>query len=281
MMLALYRWVSASPAVESDGRQANMLLDTLQAITDEKQAADSEGRGADTRQAVLDYLQREKTQLDEARQRDALGKLEQDLSGILGFGGDTGGELLERHAKPYSRALVLFFLREDCQGLLAFEHPLLDEMDINVAALLFAAATGWRSLPNELREQVGIDAVSQRMAAIAQRAADTGLTFGLPPQYHRSLRELLTPGDKGWSNKQQQAALLLARDMGWTDLVHTRVSLGKGDYQLQIDGGGAHILLDGEVRAVTTRVEVDGLLERLSSAPLSAKLDAAIRKAAS
>ena len=280
VLLALQRWSSVSPPADSDGRQTRMLLDSLQVIIDEKQAADREGRGADTRQAILDYLQRQKTRLEDPRQRDALDKLERDLTGILGFGGDTGGELLQRHAKPWPRALVLFFLRQDCQGLLEFEHPLLNEMDSIVAAMLFAAATGWRSLPNPLRLLAGIDAVSQRMASSAQQSAGTGLDLGLAPAWRRPLRDLLTPGAKGWTRKQQKMALALARGMGWKDIVHTRISLGKGDYQLQINAGGAHILLDGEVKAVTTQVEIEPLLQRLGDTVLTAKLEATVRKQA-
>jgi hypothetical protein len=274
---ALYRWVSGSPVTTGDGLQAGMLLATLEAITDEKEAADSDDRKADTRQAVLDYLSAEKARLDDERLRGALDKLDQDLRGVIGFGGDTGGDLLERHAKPYSRALILFFLRDDYSGFLEFDHPLLNDNDRIVAALLFAAATGWRSLANELRDLAGADRVSLLMAAAAQRSGDTGLDLGPAPARRRPLRELLTPGGKGWNNKQQRAALALARGLDWNDLIHTRISLGKGDYQLRIDGSGAHILLDGEVKAVTTSVDRDALLERLSTAAVPAKLEVTVR----
>jgi len=280
MLLALFRWASASPADDSDGRPASMLLATLHAIVNEKQAADDVGRVADSRQAVLGFLQQQGAQLDEPRQRDALEKLQQDLSGMLGFGGDTGGELLQHHRKPYARALILFFLREDCKGLLDYRHELLNEMDVIVAVMLFSAATGWRSLPNALRGAAGPDAISQRMAASAQQAADSGLELGPAPAYLRSLRDLLTPGDRGWNSKQQQAALALARGMDWTDIVHTRISLGKGEYQLRIDGSGAHILLDGEVKAVTITVDPPELLARLSTRPPPPKLEAAVRRLA-
>jgi len=278
---ALYRWVSGSPATAEDGLQAGMLLATLEAITDEKQVADSDGRKANTRQAVLDYLSAEKARLGDERLRGALDKLDGDLRGIIGFGGDTGGELLERHAKPYSRALILFFLRDDYSGFLEFDHPLLNDDDRIVAALLFAAATGWRSLATELRDLAGAERVSLLMAAAAQRALDTGLDLGPALARRRPLRELLTPGAKGWNNKQQQTALALARGLDWNDLIHTRISLGKGDYQLRIDAGGAHILLDGEVKAVTTSVDRDELLQRLSTAVVPAKLEAVVRHSSS
>ena len=91
------------------------------------------------------------------------------------------------------------------------------------------------------------------------------------------LRELLGAGATDWSKVQEEAALKLARGMGWRELLSTRISLGKGDYRLQVDGRGAHLLLDGEVKAVTTEVDREALLERLSKTPIPPKLDAEVR----
>ena len=65
--------------------------------------------------------------------------------------------------------------------------------------------------------------------------------------------------------------------MGWSALLRTRISLGKGDYQLQVDGRGVHLLLDGDVKAVATEIDWDGLLERLGETSIPAKLDAKVR----
>jgi hypothetical protein len=81
---------------------------------------------------------------------------------------------------------------------------------------------------------------------------------------------------KGWSNVQKEAALALARECKW-DCIQTRVSLGKGDYRLVVDGGGVHILLVGEAKAVLTEVDRNQFFTALSQTPIPDKLDRKIR----
>ena len=71
--------------------------------------------------------------------------------------------------------------------------------------------------------------------------------------------------------------LRLARGMGWQAVLKTRISLGKGDYRLQVDGRGAHLLIDGDIKAVTTEVDPDPLFEWLSKAAVPPKIEAAVR----
>lgn len=120
-------------------------------------------------------------------------------------------------------------------------------------------------------------AVAHRMAALAHRQAGFDLDLGPAPQRIAPLRELLAAVAGNWNKGQQDAALTLARGMGWRALLRTRISLGKGDYQLQVDGRGAHLLLDGDVKAVATDIDRDALLERLGKTSIPPKLDAEVR----
>jgi hypothetical protein len=120
-------------------------------------------------------------------------------------------------------------------------------------------------------------AVSHRMAAMSHRLSGSGLNFGPPPPRCIPFRELFAPGAKGWSVKQKEAALLLARECKW-DFVYTRISLGKGDYQLVIDASGAHILLPGEVRAVEMELDKKQFFKKLSEVKISRKLDEKMRE---
>ena len=45
----------------------------------------------------------------------------------------------------------------------------------------------------------------------------------------------------------------------------------------ELDGRGAHILLDGEVKAVTTEIDEDPFYELLADRPIPAKVDAKVR----
>ena len=283
---ALNRWACLDESVLERDIQGRLLLTILRALSSAKVQGDDDSSSAppDFHQTVLDCLAAEAERLadlaDDKGQSasERLGGLAGDLKGILELGAHTISELLERHPKPISRGLLLFFLRDRPDGLLELGHPGLNAMDYAVAAALFAARSGWMGMPAEVRDQPGLrEAVAHRMAALAQRQAGSDLDLGPAPARIVPLRELLGAGATDWSKVQEEAALKLARGMGWQELLSTRISLGKGDYRLQVDGRGAHLLLDGEVKAVTTEIDREALLERLSRAPIPPKLDADVR----
>ena len=225
---------------------------------------------------MLGHLESSARSLDE-RLQQALLKLAGDLKTLTGFADSTITELFERHPKPFSRVMTLFFLRETCAELLEFRHPLLTETDYLAAALLFAARDGWLGLPLELRGAPGLqEAVSHRMATMAHRIADTGIDLGTPPPRPLPLRELLTPGPRGWSKAQGEAALLLARECRW-DCIQTRISLGKGEYRLVVDAKGMHVLIAGEAKAVVTEVDRERFFVDLAHERIADKQERKVR----
>jgi len=282
LLAALLRWTSLAGPMDGQDIQGGLLLETLQGVVDAKvrwnNPPQTDCQTLNPRQAVLDVLQSQRQRLPGDKWQAALERLACDLQGILGLGGDTVSELLHRHIKPFSRGLILFFLREDCADLVELRQPLLTGMDYVIAAALFGARSGWMGLPAEVRAQPRLrEAVTHRMAALAQRHQQSGVDLGPAPERVRPLRELLGPRGNPWIKTQQAGALTLARGMGWSQVMQTRISLGKGDYRLQVDGRGAHILLDGEVRAVSTEIDRDGFFARLAEAAIPVRLDAAVR----
>jgi len=281
---ALHRWASPAGPDPAQDIQGRLLREILQGIVQTKERSDADPASGnltlDPHQAVLDILAATGKNLAEDKWQAALERLAGDLRGIIGLGSDTVSDLLNRHTKPFSRGLVLFFLREDCQELVDFSQALLTDMDFVVAAVLFGARSGWMGLPAKVRAHPGLrEAASHRMAALAQLNRQTELDLGPAPARIQPLRELLGPAERAWTPPQQAAATTLARHMGWGDVMHTRISLGKGDYRLQIDGRGAHLLLDGEVKAVTTEIDQERLFIRLTAAAIPVKLDAQVRAA--
>lgn len=227
-------------------------------------------------EVVLGYLESSGEGMDD-RMKLAFVKLINDLRTIASFSDSTITEIFERHPKSFSRVMTMFFLREKCADLLAFKHPLLTESDYIAAAILFAARDGWLGLPLQLRNFPGLQAaVSHRMAAMAHRMASTDLDLGLPPPRPLPLRELFLPSQKGWSAAQKEAALVLARECKW-GCIQTRISLGKGDYRLVLDGSGMHIIVAGEAKAVVTEVDREQFLVALASTPISDKQDRKVR----
>jgi len=203
---------------------------------------------------VLDFLKKFKEKSD-VEYREALSELISDLSALDQFSAKNTTELLESHPREIRRALILFFLRNRCADLIDFSHPLLTERDYIAAALLFAAREKWIGLPLHMRDHPGLDqAVSHRMAAMAHRVLKTDMNLGPPPPRCFPLRELLTPGPKGWTKKQADAALCLARDMKWP-CISTRIRIGRGEYTFTVDAGGINIYFPGEIGAVATEIE--------------------------
>ena len=200
------------------------------------------------------------------------------LRSFAGFGNLTVSQVLEQFPTPFSRAMTLFFHVGTCADLLEFEHPLLEEADRIVAAVLFGARHGWQDLPSDLREVPdGLSqAVTHRMAAMTHRLAGTGIDLGNPPPRCRPLRELFTSGAK-WRARQRRAALLLARKSGW-DCIETVVRLGGGTYELRIGRGGLQIVFKGEPRAVGVEVHPERFFKCLPHARIEGKLDAEVRK---
>jgi hypothetical protein len=117
------------------------------------------------------------------------------------------------------------------------------------------------------------------MSSIAHQDQGSGVDLGVVPSRVRPLLELLQPGDSGWTKRQRDGALNLARGMDWQGVLKTRISLGKGDYRLQVDGRGVYLLIDGDVKAVHTEVDPDRLFESLAKSTIPPKIEAEVRSA--
>ena len=273
MLRELGSWLQTEPTLTN----VNILPRLFWGVIDSVTACRSSVDTISPIDAVLGYLDTAAAGLDE-KTKQILLKLTNDLRKLAGLGDSTITELFEKHTKPFSRALILFFLRDKCADLVEFRHPLMNEVDYVVAAILFAARDGWLGLPLVLRDAVGLqDAVAHRMGALAHRMAGSGMDLGEPPVRPMPLRELFTPGIRGWSSKQRDAALLLSRELKWIECIHTRINLGKGEYRMIIDGSGVQIILPGDVKAVVTEVEPSKFFTQLSYSKIPVKLEKRIR----
>lgn len=246
------------------------VVDNLRALTD-----DSVG----LEQAVLDYL--DQAAAHDEKNGPKLKELAGDLRQLLGMGGSTIRELFERHPGAFAHALLFFFLRKHTDELFDFDTPgiAMTEADQLAAAILFAIRENWTSTPAALRNVPGLyPAIAQRMAKSLHRAIGTDMDLGATNPFP-TVRELFFANGGRWSPPQQKAALDLARAMKWTDAIETRVQLGKGCYRLEVAPGGVQIVLPGEVKAVTTEVRADSLLEHLAQRrwPIDVQIEAEVR----
>ncbi len=238
----------------------------------------SGGTSADPLNAAIEFLEAAASEWMTPDQKSALEKLTGELSQLAGMSDYTMTELFQRHPKPFSKAMLLFFQLDKCVDLVELQHPELSEVDVASAAILFSARDGWLGLPVSLKGAGALqEAISHRMAALEHRFGITGIALGDPPRPPATLRELFSPGTRGWSGRQKEAALTLARKNGW-DVITTRIDLGKGDYALSIDGRGAHLTLPGDVKAVVFEVDEKRFLAFIAKTHIKAAHEKEARK---
>ena len=251
--------------------QAKLFWEVIEGLVQWREA----GRAGSAEDVLVDRLSAASARLD-PRLRAGVRKLRDTLESLTGLADATASELFERHDTPLAHAMTLFFLRRDCTDLFDYHSERLGEPDWLAAAILFGVRDGWLNLPLRLRAQPGLAAaVSHRMARMSHRIAATGLDLGDPPERVLPLRELLGDGS-AWRSGEKSAALELARAQKW-DCVHTRITLGPGEYKLTVKGGSTHIELPGEPRN-SPEVEVARFFDLLPTARLDPETEAKVRK---
>ncbi len=227
-------------------------------------------------EVVLQHLEDESGSLHE-KVRGKVLEFKQALEDLGGFGGLGPEDVFQRFPSPFSRSMALLFLRKDCAELLEFESDLLNEQDWLAAAILFGARCGWQALPLNLRDMPGLgEAVSQRMAALAHRMADTGISLGPNGPWCRPLRALFRH-EAEWPASHRAVAAELAQKLAW-DCIRTEVELGTGQYALVVDRGKVKIVVQGRSSAVTESVDRDQFFKHLAKARIPKKVEMDLRK---
>ena len=223
---------------------------------------------------VLDYLKDKSGQLRETRLRQKVLELWKALESLTGLGAVGITEMFERHPTPFSRAMTLFFLHQNCAELLEFQHPLMTEIDWLVSAILFGVRSGWQEFPLELRNPMGLSlAVPHRMAAKSHHVARTRLEIGDSPPRCIPLRELFLAD---WGKKQQAAARFLAKKRGW-DCMQTTIHLNNGTYELRGSRSGMQIMTEGEP-AITHEIDRDRFFRNLAKEKIASKEEMEVHK---
>ena len=67
------------------------------------------------------------------------------------LGGLTIPEYFNLHQDPLERAIILFFMRRECEELLEQDYGMMSDMDWAYSAILFGARSGWLRLSLKLR----------------------------------------------------------------------------------------------------------------------------------
>lgn len=275
LLRQLPRWLDG----RADSEQSELQVRLFWGVADAIVSAKAAGSALKPLDATLRFLQGQIESLEDASYRARLEKLVTDMRGTLAFGDSTVTGLLERHRGGFSRALLLLCLCERCEDLLAFNHPLLSEQEFVLACVLSGARDGWIGLSRELKRPASLlRYVSRRMAAAEHALCESEVSFVPSDECPIPLRELFETRDSGWSKKQMGAALAIARDHKWTECLRTRIAIGKGEYRLLVESGGVSLILDGEVKAVTTEVDPTAFLAQIATGKIDAKIEASVRE---
>ena len=210
--------------------------------------------------------------------RRQLKRLIADLRSLGGLGGGTVTELLERHKGYLFRALLLFCLREHCTELLEFSHPLLCDTDYLLAGILFGVRDSWLRLPGEFRNADLSFYTAWRMAKAEHRIQGSHLVIAAPPR-PKPLRWLFSASDGEWDRFEEDAALEMAVECGWSDCIQTRIILAEGDHPTSFERKGLQVMLPGRVSAVAEIVDKDRFLCRLGRwPPVAPRIESAVRR---
>ncbi len=227
---------------------------------------------------ALAYLENQLDLLRETEFQPRLERLIADMRGLLGLGGGTITELLERHKGSLSRPLLLFCLREHCTDLLEFSHPLLNDAEYLLAGILFGVRDNWLQLPKELRDPDMSAYVAYRMADTEHRKQGSNLALDTPPR-PKPLRELFTSPSGEWSSTQKDVALELASRCNWNDCIQTNITLAEGDLPESFERKGLQVVLPARVTTVTEEVDKAKFLHHLGHwPPIVPQIESEVRK---
>jgi len=272
ILAELPNWLCGSGVSELSNTPARLYWGTINALV----AAQEENNSSQLVDVVLEYLEAQVTQLTEEKSKFRLERLISDMRGFLGLGGGTITELFERNKGSLSRPLLLVCLREHCEDLLAFSHPLLSDAEYLLAGILFGVRDGWLRLPCEMRDQTLSAYVMYRMAAVAHRKQGSVLSLPETPS-PKPLRALFPSDAESWCISQTNAAIEIATSSKWRDSIETIIASADGSILEEPKKENGNYIFSGETTS-TIKVRHDVFLRHLGEwPPIHAKLESKIR----
>jgi len=118
----------------------------------------------------------------------------EDMREHLRFANASTDDLLKKYPKPLQRSVILFISRDDVLELwqkIGIYEDNLSELDMLLASLLFAVATGWQGLPKEFKCYANKQNHSQKL--FTQLVQNITIISGLT-----NVQEIKTPLSNIW-----------------------------------------------------------------------------------
>jgi len=273
ILAELPNWLNGGGISEHADTPARLYWGVMESLA----AAQEQNHLSQPVEVVLEYLDRQLIPLAEKSFRLRLERLIADMRGCLGLGGGTISELFERNKGSLSRPLLLFCLREHCEDLLEFSHPLLSDAEWLLASLLFGVRDGWLQLPLQLRNPTFSAYVIYRMAETAHGRQGDILSLPKTPS-PQPLRAFFASNGESWSESQTTAAIEITRSSKWGDCVETIIASTDGSPLENPRQENGKFIFAGEA-TLRTKIKSEMFLRHLGQwPPISSQLESNARR---
>ncbi len=217
---------------------------------------------------VLACLSRSVSTVQDPALKMSTTTLLQDMRSTFGLGTGTISDLFHRHTEPLARALLLFCLRASCIDLLNFSHPAVRDVEYILASILFGIRDGWLGMPQELRaSDLVAKFVENRMIEAEQLSRDEKLIQHSIAPRPVPLRELLISASARISASRTEALVNFVQSQGWEEAINTVIRLPDRLFNLNASPEGVEIIVKGNVPSVSTDIDLDAMLGRISVWP--------------
>jgi hypothetical protein len=264
-----------SPETKHDTNKKYVLLfwNIFKSIAD----ADRESSVYDT---VINELNNEQNTMVDGTSKKALITLKDDLIDTRTSTTKNLDQLFEQHPNPFSRALIIFFVRDKIVELVKFKNSQVNIVDLLVASLLFSAREKWKSFSTEMRGySLFTKEQSTLMATLFHARANTGIEIKSPSNTITPLYDLLL-GDSAITSsakKYRDTRVMVAEGMKW-NCIETKITLDKGTYPMVITGSGIEFTFDGIPKSIKTDVKLDEFKQSLAVDGITGTVEEKVRE---
>jgi hypothetical protein len=207
--------------------------------------------------AVINELNNAQHSIPDEALKKALATLKEDLIDIRTSTTKTLDQLFEQHKKPFSRALIIFFVRDKVAELVKFRDSQVNTIDLLVASLLFGAREQWKNFSTEVRGySLFTKEQSIFMTNLFHAQTGTGIEVKTTAKNIKPLYDLLL-GDnaiKSNAKKFRDTRVMVANSMGW-DCITYKVLIN-GEFFTR-PGKTTELSANKDIFSVDAEVQID------------------------
>ncbi len=215
------------------------------------------GKDVTVHDAVINELNNAQHSIPDEALKKALATLKEDLIDIRTSTTKTLDQLFEQHKKPFSRALIIFFVRDKVAELVKFRDSQVNTIDLLVASLLFGAREQWKNFSTEVRGySLFTKEQSIFMTNLFHAQTGTGIEVKTTAKNIKPLYDLLL-GDnaiKSNAKKFRDTRVMVANSMGW-DCITYKVLIN-GEFFTR-PGKTTELSANKDIFSVDAEVQID------------------------